>query len=299
MLNVAELDERIEKCLAILAENPRSQVFAALADSYRKRGDFGRAFSVCKSGLKQHPDYAPAHIVLAKLYLHQGMPTEAHAVLTRAIELDGPTRASDLLQAEILIAMGNVEGARAAVERLRRGDPRNPAIAELRNRIKACAAEKKHASVKTSPSPDAVTVAPSAPPSPEIAALGRSAPLTWGEWAADLAAVPSVEHAFSVDAEGAILAGVTDDEDATAATVADMFAQIDAALHAKLGIDLQELRIERSDAQLWCRRRDRGVIGFVGSAGVPFGAARQTAVTGAERVTPAAGDKPAANGEVA
>ena len=68
MISVAELDERIERCLTILADNPHSQVFAALAEAYRRRGDLGRAFSVCKNGLKHHPDYAPAHIVMAKHY---------------------------------------------------------------------------------------------------------------------------------------------------------------------------------------------------------------------------------------
>ena len=294
-MNVAELDERIEKCLAILADNPRSQVFAALADSYRKRGDFGRAFSVCKSGLKQHPEYAPAHIVLAKLYLHQGMHAEAHAALTRAIVLDGPTRASDLLQAEILIARGDLDGARAAVDRLRRGDPGNPAIAELRDRINTCAAEQRRAATKAAPTVDATAVHPEAPDAGTDLPQ-RAVPLTWGEWAAEVAAVPSIEHAFSVDAEGAILAGVTDREHTTAIAVAEMFAEIDAALHEKLGTDLQELRIERSDGQVWCRRRERGVIGFVGSPSVPFGAARQAAVTGAERIAPTAADKHAVNG---
>ena len=297
MLNVAELDERIEKCLAILAENPHSQVFAALADAYRKRGDFGRAFSVCRSGLKQHPDYAPAHIVLAKLYLHQGMHGEAHASLLRAIELDGPTRASDLLQAEVLIAMGDIDGARAAVERLRRGDPRNPAIADLRKRIKACVREQKHESAGASVPGDA-TPAPHVSADSAMMAVERTTPLSWTEWAAEVAAVPSVERVFSVDAGGEILSGISDGEDTTATTIAEMFTQIDAALHAKLGTDLQELRIERSDGQVWCRRRDRGVIGFVGSVNAPFGAARQAAVTGAERVRPAADDRPAANGKV-
>ena len=112
MLNIAELDERIEKCLSILEGNPRSQVFAALADAYRKRGEFGRAFSVCKGGLRQHDDYAPAYIVLAKLYQHQNMHDEALSAVRRAIDIDGATRASDFLEAEVLIAMGDAPGAK-------------------------------------------------------------------------------------------------------------------------------------------------------------------------------------------
>lgn len=136
MINVAELDERIDRCLAILADNPHSQVFAALAEAYRRRGEFGRAFSVCKSGLKHHSDYGPAYVVLAKLYLHQKMLPDALSSLKRAVELDGPTRVTDLLEAEVQVALGDVTAAQTVINRLRVTDPGNPALPELMEQVR-------------------------------------------------------------------------------------------------------------------------------------------------------------------
>ena len=44
MVDRSDIDERIEKCNKILDENPSSQIFAALAEAYRKKGDLEKAF---------------------------------------------------------------------------------------------------------------------------------------------------------------------------------------------------------------------------------------------------------------
>jgi len=135
MINIVELDERINKCLAILQDNPRSRIFAALAEAYRRRGEVGRAFSICKNGLRIHPDYGAAHVVMAKLYLHQNMVEQARASIERAVELDGQSRSTDLVLADIYLETGDLKSVRQMLSRLDRVGGTDPAVESLRARL--------------------------------------------------------------------------------------------------------------------------------------------------------------------
>ncbi len=61
--------EFIERYERMYRQDPRSQVFALLADAYRKIGKLEQALSVVKDGLKYHPQMASAHLVLGRIYL--------------------------------------------------------------------------------------------------------------------------------------------------------------------------------------------------------------------------------------
>lgn len=61
--------EFIERYERMYRQDPRSQVFALLADAYRKIGKLEQALSVVKEGLKYHPQMASAHLVLGRIYL--------------------------------------------------------------------------------------------------------------------------------------------------------------------------------------------------------------------------------------
>ncbi len=290
MLSVAQLDERIEKCLAILADNPHSQVFAALADAYRKRGEFGRAFAVCKSGLKHHPDYAPAHIVMAKLFVHQGMYDDAMQSLKVAVEQDGVTHASEYLEAEILIGQREFEFAQAMIDRLRVTDRGNPAIKDLAMQLKA--AVNSQAAQATMPYQDSGTdvVEPQVAPSEDVTATST---FDWSSWATELAAFPRVIKTFAVELsdsgttpfsvlseQGQGQAGVD-----TVSICTALFASIDAECRANGSGVVHEIRIERADGEIWCRRLAGCVIGLAGLSGISYGAMRQKALDNAARVT--------------
>ncbi len=131
-----ELDERIEKCEEILARNPDSFIFAALSDAYRKKGDLAKAFSICNRGLKLHPDYGPGHLVMAKINLERGMYAEAERELSLAIQVDGKTRATELLLAQLLMRKGRLKDAKMILEKLKATDPENQPIKDLLNDLK-------------------------------------------------------------------------------------------------------------------------------------------------------------------
>ncbi len=132
MINLAALDERIEKCEKILDENPESQIFAALADARRKKGELDKAFRICRQGIRRHPDYGPGHLVMAKINFDRKMYDWADAELSEAIRLDGRTRATDLLQAEIYVRQQRFDKAKTLADELFKSDPQNEYYKELR-----------------------------------------------------------------------------------------------------------------------------------------------------------------------
>ena len=58
----------LEKYLLKYEENPRSRVFAPLAESYRKLGLIKDALIVLKNGITHNPDYIMGYVGLAKCY---------------------------------------------------------------------------------------------------------------------------------------------------------------------------------------------------------------------------------------
>ena len=135
MVNTDELDDRIDKCKKILSKDPESLIFAALSEAYRRRGDLNMATRVCNQGLKIHPDYGSAHLVMAKINMDKRFFVQAEKELFLAIKADGRTRANELILSEILIKKGKPEEARRLLDKLFTTDPENPQIEKLLKEI--------------------------------------------------------------------------------------------------------------------------------------------------------------------
>ena len=131
MINAVEIDDRISKCQKILDVDPNSQIFAALAEAYRKKGELETAFRVCQNGLRIHPSYGSAHIVMAKINLDRGLYDWAEIEATKAAEIDGQTRTIELLLAEIYIYKGEFSEAIKLLKKLSEADPGNVQIKKL------------------------------------------------------------------------------------------------------------------------------------------------------------------------
>jgi predicted regulator of Ras-like GTPase activity (Roadblock/LC7/MglB family) len=130
-VDFAELDDRIAKCQKILDADPNSQIFAALAEAYRKKRMVDKALDVCRKGLEIHPDYSSAYIVLSKIFMDQGNFEEADRQLNNAIRTGGRTRSADILQSEILIKLGQREKAKTILGKLQKSDPQNDTVRRL------------------------------------------------------------------------------------------------------------------------------------------------------------------------
>jgi len=126
-----EIESRINKCQKILDTDPNSQIFAALAEACRRNGDLEKAFRVCQDGLRVHPDYGAAHVVMAKVNLDRGLYDWAEAEVCKARELDGNNRSIELLLAEIYIYKGEYKAAIKLLRKLAETDPDNDHVRRL------------------------------------------------------------------------------------------------------------------------------------------------------------------------
>jgi tetratricopeptide (TPR) repeat protein len=68
--------------------DPDGRGFAPLADAYRRAGDARQALELLADGLDRHPDFTPGHVVKARLYVEQGLYTEAEIAARRVLDLD-------------------------------------------------------------------------------------------------------------------------------------------------------------------------------------------------------------------
>ena len=130
-VDIAELDDRINKCQKILDSDPNSQIFAALAEAYRKKKMVDKALEVCRKGLEIHPSYASAYIVMSKIFVDRSDFEKADSFLKKAIEVGGRTRSVDILQSEIFIRLGQKEKARSLLDKLHKSDPLNESVKRL------------------------------------------------------------------------------------------------------------------------------------------------------------------------
>lgn len=131
MTRTLELDDRIVKCQRILDDDPNSQIFAALAEAYRKKGELDKAFTICKNGLKVHSKYGSAHLVMSKINLDRGLYDWAEIELKEAAKIDGNTRPIEILFTEIFIYKGEFQKAINKLKNLHAADPSNEQVKKL------------------------------------------------------------------------------------------------------------------------------------------------------------------------
>ena len=77
----------IEEYQLILLKDPRSKVFAALAEAYRKMGLLEEALETTQKGLSYHPDYISGLTAHAKILFEMKLYDEAIPVLEKALSL--------------------------------------------------------------------------------------------------------------------------------------------------------------------------------------------------------------------
>lgn len=61
----------LAKYFSMYKKNPRSKVFAPLAEAFRKLGMLDDAYKILKDGIRHHPNYTLGYIVLAHCYYDQ------------------------------------------------------------------------------------------------------------------------------------------------------------------------------------------------------------------------------------
>jgi len=288
MLDTVEIDERISKCERILKENPDSQIFAALSDALRKKGDLDLAFRTCMQGLRLHPDYGPGRLVMAKINFDRKMFDWAERELTRAIELDGRSRATDILEIEILIKRDFFSKAKVILDKLRTADPRNPYYHDLASQIdrgkaakqaKLAKVDELYRSSKHGDNPAAEV--------PSVADLGRDEPLTFDVALDMISDFAGVLGCYYVNHQGMVDQSRVPDGFNLEPHAAEMMEIVRGA-----GISLEEgefgaphaLLIENENGKIQLLTLDSRVMVIVGSDNVNLGSLRLRLISIAGRL---------------
>ena len=82
---VKNYDPYLEKFLKEYQENPRSRVFAPLAESYRKSGLVDEALEICREGLEYHPNFISGMVAIARCYIDKELYTAAIKELEKVV----------------------------------------------------------------------------------------------------------------------------------------------------------------------------------------------------------------------
>ncbi len=106
-----------------LARDPTSLAFAPLAEAYRRSGRARAAIVLCEKGLRRHPHYTTARVILAKAYLAEGNQEGALAELTKVVAQVPGDGQSHRMLAELAVKRGDFELAATHLERVAEVDP--------------------------------------------------------------------------------------------------------------------------------------------------------------------------------
>ncbi|HEX2339773.1 MAG TPA: tetratricopeptide repeat protein [Vicinamibacterales bacterium] len=78
---------RIEDLRRRVDADPTSIAFAALAEEYRRLGQFQEAVDVCRRGLERHPAYLSAKVTLARALIELNQLDEAQRELDEVLRI--------------------------------------------------------------------------------------------------------------------------------------------------------------------------------------------------------------------
>lgn len=276
----ADIDDRIDKCQKILELDPNSQIFAALAEAYRKRGDLERAFRICQNGLRVHPSYGSAHVVMAKINLDRGLYDWAEAEIRKAIEIEGNSRAIELLLAEIFIYKGEFNSAVKLLRKLHQGDPGNGQIKKLLDialklpEEQAMIMESQGGIKKALREPQPIPVASQPTPDPvfQTGSIYSAANIVQ-----KAVALPDVEGALFINLEGLVVDqewGASFDATTCGATMAEVSNVLSQELMKVSFGRINTLLIETAGPVFYLQRVVNGLFLFVANSKINLGTMR-------------------------
>jgi tetratricopeptide (TPR) repeat protein len=104
-------NSRIEELRRRVQTDPASIAFAALAEEYRRAGQFEDAIATCEAGLQRHPAYVSARVTLGRSLLELGRFDEARHQLEHVLRTAPENLAAIRALAEIHGRVGDYSQA--------------------------------------------------------------------------------------------------------------------------------------------------------------------------------------------
>lgn len=130
MANESLLPPEIEDYSRKLARDPKSLVFAQLAEAYRRNNMLDEAVTTCLQGLHFHPDYVTARLILGRAYRQKNIFPEAKAEFLKFLEVNPDHILVRNLLAEILVQEREYAQAKEEYEKVLAIEPENATARE-------------------------------------------------------------------------------------------------------------------------------------------------------------------------
>jgi hypothetical protein len=152
-----EKDELLEFLETRLRDNPKSLLFARLADLYLIRGNPDDALVLCTEGVRHHPYYTTGYFLLAKTHVLRKEYDKAEAALKKVLSHDQQYLSAQKLLGDILVKTGWEAAASEHYASVIEADPMEDKVRDLVKRYAVQVDRPKRESV----------AAPELPPAPD------------------------------------------------------------------------------------------------------------------------------------
>lgn len=141
-------DSELKKYLDIYKKNPKSKIFAALAEVYRKNKKFDEAIEICTQGMEYHPDYPSAHMVLGRIYYDKEKLMYAKEEFNKVLKSIPDNKLALSLLGDIYMKDEDYKNARNIYKKLLFFNPNQELIKKILDEIDEKEQEKKIESTK-------------------------------------------------------------------------------------------------------------------------------------------------------
>jgi tetratricopeptide (TPR) repeat protein len=158
---------RIEELEKRLAADPNSRMFVQLAEEYRKAGMLEQAIDCCEKGLKKHPQYPSARVLLGRALLEAGSFDRASAEFETVLKQVPDNILAHKFLGETYYRLGRLD---EALKKYKVASALAPEDTELVDRIQEVQAElaggprPAPSSPRAGPPPASAASAPASPP---------------------------------------------------------------------------------------------------------------------------------------
>jgi tetratricopeptide (TPR) repeat protein len=103
--------EFVERYQLLLEHDPKSKVFAPLAEAYRKMGLLKEALQICTQGVQYHPDFSGGRVALARVLIDGGDIATAIEQLRKAVDLAPENVLAQMVLGDCYMRMKNPKEA--------------------------------------------------------------------------------------------------------------------------------------------------------------------------------------------
>ena len=127
---MAQKSQILDKYLTVLEKDPKSRVFAPLAEYYRKSGLLNQAIETLNLGIRHNPNYVLGHLGLAFCYFENGNAKRSYDILNPLVDSNRDNLRMLRLYSDICLELGKSDEALENLKYLLFINPKDSEAAE-------------------------------------------------------------------------------------------------------------------------------------------------------------------------